>query len=407
MDRFVDLPVSVYDSGFTLNPYDALADIYPRKDVLGFHSEGKNFLFRHDDCNAILKSHACRREPASNPDYEALETRYAKDYPNRTWLMLNQFNTGEEDLKTKVQVMRLIGSISEAASFEIAEATFRKLDKDDENDDYVAEISALPLKILMETAGLPVSDDEVSQLYEAGCDFLHSFDNTGDESLISKCEVASTQLIEFVKERYPQIKPGTLMYDYVQACRSNGLSDDLIQCNIIGPLIISASNTMGLSSAFLLRNLVRFPETCSMLKANPELLDNDNVLIEFLRRDNHVKALSRQAHEDVAIGNFSIKAGEAVYLFFPGANLDPAHWDNPLELDFERDFSQQNHIIFGGAKHVCIGKAMGVAFLRHMAKGFLRYLPENASINDADIEMDGSWIAERIINRMPIDLGAV
>ncbi len=50
---------------------------------------------------------------------------------------------------------------------------------------------------------------------------------------------------------------------------------------------------------------------------------------------------------------------------------------------------------------------MGVAFLRHMAKGFLRYLPENASINDADIEMDGSWIAERIINRMPIDLGAV
>jgi cytochrome P450 len=130
------------------------------------------------------------------------------------------------------------------------------------------------------------------------------------------------------------------------------------------------------------------------------------VLIEFLRRDNHVKALSRQAHEDVSVGKFSIKAGEAVYLFFPGANLDPAHWDNPLELDFERDFSQQNHIIFGGAKHVCIGKAMGVAFLRHMAKGFLRYLPENASINDADIEMDGSWIAERIINRMPIDLGA-
>ncbi len=295
---------------------------------------------------------------------------------------------------------------SEAASFEIAEPTFRKLDKDDENDDYVAEIAALPLKILLETAGVPVSDDEATQLYEASCDFLHSFDNTGDDALVARCEMASTQLIDFVNERYPQFRPGTLMYDYVQACKDNGLPDDLIKCNIIGPLIISASNTMGLSSAFLLRNLIRFPEVCRTLKANPELLDTDNVLIEFLRRDNHVKALSRQAHEDVAIGNFTLKAGEAIYLFFPGANLDPAHWNNPLELDFERDFSQQNHIIFGGAKHACIGKAMGVAFLRHMARGFLRYLPENASINDADIEMDGSWIAERIIKRMPIELGA-
>lgn len=47
---------------------------------------------------------------------------------------------------------------------------------------------------------------------------------------------------------------------------------------------------------------------------------------------------------------------------------------------------------------------MGIAFLRHMAKGFIRYLPDTATINDADIEMDGTWITERIIKEMPIDL---
>jgi hypothetical protein len=312
MERFVELPVSVFDPGFTLNPFDYLEELYPRREFLGFQSEGKHFLFRHDDCNAVLKSHACRREPVANPDFEAIEARYARDYPNRTWAMLNNFNIGKEDLKTKVQVMRLIGNLSEAASFEIAEPVFEKLGIDSDNDHYVSEIAALPLKILLETAGLPVSDSEVRQLYDAGCAFLHSFDNTENEALVAGAEEATTHLRNFADERYPHIKPGTLMYDYIQGCKDNGLSDDLIKGNIIGPLIISASNTMGISSAYLLRNLVRFPEVCRQLKANPELLDNDNVLIEFLRRDNHVKALSRQAHEDVQVGEFTIAAGETI-----------------------------------------------------------------------------------------------
>jgi cytochrome P450 len=404
MERFVELPVSVFDPGFTLNPFDYLEDLYPRREFLGFQSEGKHFLFRHDDCNTVLKSHACRREPIANPDNTALEARYAKEYPNRTWSMVNNFGNGEEDLKTKVQVMRLIGKLSEAASFDIAEPTFEKLDIDSDNDNYVNEIASLPLKILLETAGVEVDDDEVQKLYDAGCAFLQSFDNNENEALLVRSEEASTYLRNFTDERYPHIEPGTLMHGYIEACKNNGLSDDLVKGNIIGPLIISASNTMGISSTYLLRNLVRYPDTRKQLAANPEILDNDNVLAEFLRRDNHVKALSRQAHEDVQIGEFKIAAGEAIYLFFPGANLDPGHWDNPLELNFDRNLDQSNHIIFGGAKHVCIGKAMGVAFLRHMAKGFLRYLPDSATINDADIEMDGTWITERIIKDMPIDL---
>ena len=404
MEQFVELPVSVFDPGFTLNPFDYLEELYPRREFLGFKSEGKHFLFRHDDCNAVLKSHACRREPIANPDNAALEARFAKDYPNRTWSMLNNHSIGEEDLKTKVQIMRLIGKLSEAASFEIAEPTFEKLGIDSDNDNYVSEISTLPLKILLETAGVAVSDEEVQQLYDAGCTFLHSFDNNENEVLLAESEKASTYLRSFTDERYPHIEPGTLMHEYIQACKDNGLSDDLVKGNIIGPLIISASNTMGISSTYLLRNLVRYPDVCRKLKANPELLDNDNLLTEFLRRDNHVKALSRQVHEDVQIGEFTIAAGEAIYLFFPGANLDPDHWTRPLELNFDRNFDQKNHIIFGGAKHACIGKAMGITFLRHMAKGFIRYLPDTATINDADIEMDGTWITERIIKEMPIDL---
>ena len=51
MEQFVELPVSVFDPGFTLNPFDYLEELYPRREFLGFKSEGKHFLFRHDDCN--------------------------------------------------------------------------------------------------------------------------------------------------------------------------------------------------------------------------------------------------------------------------------------------------------------------------------------------------------------------
>jgi hypothetical protein len=45
---------------------------------------------------------------------------------------------------------------------------------------------------------------------------------------------------------------------------------------------------------------------------------------------------------------------------------------------------------------------LAIAFLRHLAKGFLRYLPDSVSVNDSEIELDGSWVAERIITKMPI-----
>lgn len=68
MQPFAELPVSVFDPGFTLNPLNYLQDLYAEKELFGFQSEGKRFLFRHEDCNTILKSHACRREPIANPE---------------------------------------------------------------------------------------------------------------------------------------------------------------------------------------------------------------------------------------------------------------------------------------------------------------------------------------------------
>ena len=402
MSAFIDLSVSIFDPNFTLNPYPFLEELYPQEEVLGFSSEGMDFLFRHEDCKAVLKSPHCRREPLANPAYQLLEERYAKQYPNRSWEMRNNFSVGEVDVKLKSQLIRFLGNIQEAATFDAVDPIFQQLSAGKDLDNYVEQIATLPLQMILEVAGLPVDDDETRRIYNAGCTYLKSFENLEDETLIENCESAIVLLREFVDRRYSDLEPGTLIYDYVRGCKDCGLSDEKMKANIIGPILISASNTMGISSTFFLRNLIRYPQVREKIRDHPHLLDDDNVILEFLRRDNHVKALSRHTHDNVAIRQFEIPPGDSVCLFFPGANLDPNHWQNPLEIDFDRNLSQHNHIIFGGAKHVCIGKALAIAFLRHLAKGFLRYLPDSVSVNDSEIELDGSWVAERIITRMPI-----
>ena len=135
------------------------------------------------------------------------------------------------------------------------------------------------------------------------------------------------------------------------------------------------------------------------------MLDDDNTIIEFLRRDNHVKSMSRQAHESFELNGHTVQRGDSVNIFFPGVNLDPTHWSDPLGINLSRTFSGEDNIIFGGSMYLCIGKYMGIIFLRHMARGFVDNLPDSARIVDEEIEVDGDWVSERIITRMPIELG--
>ena len=300
--------------------------------------------------------------------------------------------------------MRFLGNIEKSASFDDMEPIFQKLSQGEELPNYIDQIATLPLRVILETAGLFVAAEEITEVYNAGCAYLKSFENLGDESLIANADAAVVLLRDFVERHYTELRPNTLIHDHVSACRDIGLTDEKIKANLIGPILISASNTMGISSAFFLRNLIRYPEVRRRLRNNPALFDNDNVILEFLRRDNHVKSLSRHVHGVVQLGKFELSEGSSVCLFFPGANLDPAQWENPLEIDFNRDLNHQNHIIFGGAKHVCIGKTLAVAFLRRLGQGFVRYLPDAVSVDESRIEVDGSWVAERIMTVMPIRL---
>jgi cytochrome P450 len=105
------------------------------------------------------------------------------------------------------------------------------------------------------------------------------------------------------------------------------------------------------------------------------------------------------------LDGFTIGKGEVVCLYFPGINMDPVHWRDPLALDFSRRFTGENNIIFGGSFYTCIGRRLTMAFLGNIVEGFTRHLPEGARVVEEELEVDGSWMAERIITRLPLELG--
>jgi hypothetical protein len=54
MEKFVELGTSFFDPEFSLSPYQHLEELFPRKDIAGFHSDGMNFVFRFEEARTVM-----------------------------------------------------------------------------------------------------------------------------------------------------------------------------------------------------------------------------------------------------------------------------------------------------------------------------------------------------------------
>lgn len=405
MGKFVDLDISFFDPEFTLSPDLYLQDLYPRKDILGFRSEGMNFVFRFDEARAVMYNKQCAREPVANAEIADREARMAALYPNRAKNFQLAYTYGTPDLTLKKLLINYIAEVAETADFAGTDAVYRKLSSGGRLENYIEDICTLPMRIMLVTSGLSFTEDELQKLYQAGFNFIKALENFNDETPLAAADKAVAYVWRYVETALEDAPADAPIARFVARGEKQGITREKLIVNIASFLVIAVSNTAGVSSAYLLRNLVRYPQARQALREQPALLYQDNVIMEFLRRDNHVKSMSRQAHESFTLGRHSIDRGESVNIFFPGVNLDPGHWQAPLEIDLNRQFSGENNIIFGGSMYMCIGKPLGIAFLKNMARGFVEHLPDSARITDAEITVDGDWVSERVITSMPIDLG--
>jgi cytochrome P450 len=106
--------------------------------------------------------------------------------------------------------------------------------------------------------------------------------------------------------------------------------------------------------------------------ADPAVIPN--AVEELLRWETPVPSGVRWAREDAVIGGVPVEAGHHVLVNLSAANLDPAEFDDPLEVRFDRDVNR--HLAFGGGVHRCLGSHLARRELRVALREWHRRIPE-------------------------------
>ena len=153
-------------------------------------------------------------------------------------------------------------------------------------------------------------------------------------------------------ERLRDSDGDSIMSDLVRDCDLTKDELTMLAALLFGAGFITTTHILGKAVIALTGH----PDQLAALCANPE--GWPNAIEEILRYDTPVQFVPRVAAEDVEIEGYSIRAGEAVFIMYGGANRDPAVFDDPNTFDTTRA-NARDHLTFGTGVHTCLGAALG------------------------------------------------
>jgi len=143
-------------------------------------------------------------------------------------------------------------------------------------------------------------------------------------------------------------------------------------------LTVAGSETTRGAIAGGLHKLLTEPEQLAALRQDPSLLKVATE--EIIRWVSPVAYFKRTAAEDTEVSGVPIAKGERLTLWYPSANRDAAHFENPFRFDVRR--KNNEHIAFGGGgPHFCLGA--------HLARREITILFEELLKRTSDIEQVG------------------
>lgn len=125
--------------------------------------------------------------------------------------------------------------------------------------------------------------------------------------------------------------------------------------------------------------LHRNPDQWERLKDDPSLIPN--AIEELLRYDSSVQLTGRVTHSEVEVGGVKLGAEESVVTLLGAANRDPAHFENPDQLDVGRQ--NVKPLSFGGGIHFCLGAQLARLEAELTFAALIERMP-NLSLPDKD-----------------------
>jgi cytochrome P450 len=153
----------------------------------------------------------------------------------------------------------------------------------------------------------------------------------------------------------------------IAAASGEGTIDDDEVLAMMMVLLTGGLTTMIAATSSALYWLARHPELQQRVREKPELATA--ALDEAMRIFPPITFSMRFATRDTEINGKVIPAGAPVYVFWAGANQDPAAFPDPDRFDLDRP-NVRAHVAFGFGVHNCIGnhvtRQVGTTIIRAM-----------------------------------------
>lgn len=224
--------------------------------------------------------------------------------------------------------------------------------------DLVRQYTApLPVRVLLEFIGLPVTDADFIKQWCRDHIVLSVPGISADQQLhAARTEVAFSRYAAALiaeRRRHPQ---ADLLSALMQAKMEGERPLDDVELNsLLQQLLFAGQETTTNLLSCTLCTLVREPELWHALQADPSLVPN--VVEEGLRHDAAIPGMFRTATQAVTLAGVAIPAGARLFLAFASANHDERIFAEPERFDVHRG-NADHHLSLGHGIHYCLGAAL-------------------------------------------------
>ncbi len=233
----------------------------------------------------------------------------------------------------------------------------------------------LPSTVFLTLFGMPLED--LSRLIEYKDRILKNEGVTMDEREALGV-AAGKEMDVHLRHRLEERKRGGAGHDdlldafmHFEVDGERFTDDELV--NIMHMFTIAGLDTVTSSLSCVLGWLATHPDLRHRVVAEPDLLAP--TIEELMRFESPVPAGgARWATEDTDVNGVPVRSGELVFLCWASANLDPAVFERPLEVDVGRTDSR--HIAFAAGFHRCLGSHLARNEMRVAIDQLHRRIPD-------------------------------
>ena len=366
-----ELHLPTENPDFIKNPYPTFEKF--RNITPIFWDEGNNLLFvtRHKDVRNIQTSKMfgtthnhienfesdvqSSKVPLTYVGYKRSEKYESYDYfwKSEQFSLLNLEGELHKELRGLVAKAFLPRAVQKLVPF-MEEKSIELLTEKNSTDFDLLKDYAQPysISIIGELLGVPASDH--AKFLDWSHKIVKMYDFRVNDVDAENAENAAREFFDYAQDLLDRrrVDPKDDMITRLSQVSENDvrLTDHQIICTII--LLLNAGheatvNTLG--NGFY--GLLSSQKTSEQI--SEESSSMNDIVEELIRWDSPLQFFQRYVLEDTEIDDYKIPKGSKVAILLGSANRDSEVFDNPSELNFNRD--NKDHSSWGGGIHFCIG----------------------------------------------------